>query len=132
MDIDKLKEAASNYRQEFVDSNIRFEDIDYAEENYEAGRLEGVSISAEEAFIAGAKWALENQWRDARKELPEDNEQVIGRYFIGCEDHNCHDDKIVYSQDNGENWFTDFGGIAFDIGKPDMWMPIPNLHEELK
>ena len=112
---EKLEEAAKKY------STDRFFENDG-----------DVSKVREISFIAGANWALENQWRDARKELPEDNEQVIGRYFIGCEDHNCHEDKIVYSQDNGKDWFTDFGGIAFDINKPNMWMPIPSLPEELK
>ena len=80
-------------------------------------------------FEAGANWALQNQWHDASKKLPEDNKEIVGRYFFGSEDKGCHDDKIVYCQTNGKNWFTDFGGIAFDIDKPDIWMPIPSLPE---
>lgn len=76
-------------------------------------------------FEAGAKCVLDNIWHDASKELPEDNKEIVGRYFFGSEDKGCHDDKIVYCQTNGKNWFTDFGGIAFDIGKPDMWMELP-------
>ena len=105
---DRIEEAAKQYSEE------RFFENDG-----------DVSNVREISFEAGANWALQNQWHDATKELPDDNEQVIGRYFYGCEDHSCHDDKIVYCQTNGKDWFTDFGGIAFDIGKPDIWMPIP-------
>ena len=125
MDIDKLKEAASNYRQEFVDSNIRFEDIDYAEENYEAGRLEGVSISAEEAFIAGAKWALQNQWHDASNDLPYKNKTLVDGHTT--RDLLCISDKNEAYIDFME--LLKFGGkwhwFRKNIHKCKYWMPIP-------
>ena len=78
------------------------------------------------AFKEGANWALQNQWHDASKELPDDNEQVIGRYFYGCEDHSCHDDKIVYCQTNGKRWNADKKCIE-DIKKEYQFKPFDRV-----
>ena len=126
--IENVEEAAENYVNSIVNQR---DNSDYSQDvKNENARFDEYDILS--AFFSGANWAIENQWHDTSEELPEDNEQVIGRYFFGCEDHNCHGDKIVYCQTNGKDWFTDFGGIAFDIGEPDLWMTIPNLHEKLK
>lgn len=104
MNEEKIEEAAENYVNSIVNQR---DNSDYSQDvKNENARFDEYDILS--AFFSGANWAIENQWHDTSEELTEDNEQVIGRYFFGCEDHNCHGDKIVYCQTNGKDWFTDY------------------------
>lgn len=66
----------------------------YAEQIGREYEYDGRETIAEQAFLAGAAYALGNQWRDAEKEKPEKYETVlvvasIGKYpsfgqWCGC------------------------------------------------
>ena len=57
------------------------EKIEEAAKEYSADRFfendGNISNVREISFEAGANWALQNQWHDASKELPEDGIKVI-------------------------------------------------------
>lgn len=52
---------------------------EYAEQIGREYEYDGRETIAKSAFLAGAAYALSNQWRDAEKEKPEYNEIVIAR-----------------------------------------------------
>ena len=70
-------------------------------------------------FEAGANWALENQWHDASKELPEDGIKVIVLTGKGNAAINS-----VYTFNGNRRWHSNYAVL--------FWMPIPSLPEELK
>ena len=67
-------------------------------------------------FEAGANWALQNQWHDASKELPEDNKMVI----VLTEKGNAVINS-VYTFNGYRQWHSNY--------KVSYWMPIPSLPE---
>ena len=70
-------------------------------------------------FEAGAKWALQNQWHDASKELPEDNKMVI----VLTEKGNAVINS-VYTFNGYRQWHSNY--------KVSYWMSIPSLPVKLK
>ena len=71
------------------------------------------------SFIAGAKFALANQWHDASKELPEDGIKVIVLTGKGNAAINS-----VYTFNGNRRWHSNYAVL--------FWMPIPSLEEKLK
>ena len=68
------------------------------------------------AFQVGANWALQNQWHDASKELPEDNKMVI----VLTEKGNAVINS-VYTFNGHRQWHSNY--------KVSYWMSIPSLPE---
>ena len=99
---DKIEEAAKQYSEE------RFFENDG-----------DVSNVREISFEAGANWALENQWHDASKELPEDNKMVI----VLTEKGNAVINS-VYTFNGYRQWHSNY--------KVSYWMAIPSLPVKLK
>ena len=96
---DKIEEAAKQYSEE------RFFENDG-----------DVSNVREISFEAGANWALQNQWHDASKELPEDNKMVI----VLTEKGNAVINS-VYTFNGYRQWHSNY--------KVSYWMSIPSLPE---
>ena len=99
---DKIEEAAKQYSEE------RFFENDG-----------DVSNVREISFEAGANWALQNQWHDASKELPEDNKMVI----VLTEKGNAVINS-VYTFNGYRQWHSNY--------KVLYWMSIPSLPVKLK
>ena len=96
---DRIEEAAKQYSEE------RFFENDG-----------DVSNVREISFEAGANWALQNQWHDASKELPEDNKMVI----VLTEKGNAVINS-VYTFNGYRQWHSNY--------KVSYWMSIPSLPE---
>lgn len=65
-----IKIAAYRYQGELIGSVINNTNVDYYEENYEAGRMHALSDYTEKIFIDGADWRINSVWHDA-SEMPE-------------------------------------------------------------
>lgn len=74
-----------------------------------------------DCFIAGAAYALGNQWRDAEKEKPERGKAVLIGYF-----GNNHEDyfDIAYRDEYG-TWYSEISEHGYPIDCPTAWLPIP-------
>lgn len=104
----KIEEAAKNY----ADLNVtKFPDS----RDFESG----LYIVGQYGFIAGANWALQNQWHDASKELPGDGIKVIVLTGKGNTAINS-----VYTFNGNRRWHSNYAVL--------FWMPIQSLPKELK
>jgi len=61
-----VKEAAKKCEQKIINEQIDLQSINYYEDNNEAGKLEGIKIAVEEAFLAGVEWAKNKNNEDER------------------------------------------------------------------
>lgn len=99
------------------------EKIEEVAKEYSADRFfendGNISNVREISFEAGANWALQNQWHDASKELPEDNKMVI----VLTEKGNAVINS-VYTFNGYRQWHSNY--------KVSYWMSIPSLGEKLK
>ena len=99
------------------------EKIGEAAKEYSADRFfendGNISNVREISFEAGANWALQNQWHDASKELPEDGIKVI----VLTEKGNAAINS-VYTFNGNRRWHSNYAVL--------FWMPIPSLPKELK
>ena len=97
--------------------------IEEAAKQYSADRFfendGNISNVREIPFEAGANWALQNQWHDASKELPEDGIKVI----VLTEKGNAAINS-VYTFNGNRRWHSNYAVL--------FWMPIPSLPKELK
>ena len=110
--------------------------IEEAAKEYSADRFfendGNISNVREISFEAGANWALQNQWNDAKDKLPEQDEHVL-LYAEGLYLHcRYRDDKFIII-DGFPCGETPKGEIIYssEIFNPnvveDYWMPIPSL-----
>lgn len=60
MDKEQIEQAANAYTQEIIDSNT-FE-VNFEEDNYDAGSLYATSKVCPMAFEAGAEWRINSVW----------------------------------------------------------------------
>lgn len=67
MDKEQIEKAANAYTQEVIDSNTF--DVNFEEDNYDAGSLHATSEVCPMAFKAGAEWRINSVWHD-KKEKP--------------------------------------------------------------
>lgn len=74
----------------------------------------------QEAYIAGAKYALANQWKETKKERPKYNQRVLIKTDKGIE--------IAAWDEHYQRWYNVESGIVTHM-KDDvyLWMPIPDL-----
>ena len=112
MNEEKIEEAAENYVNSIVNQR---DNSDYSQDvKNENARFDEYDILS--AFFSGANWALENQWHDASKELPEDNKMVI----VLTEKGNAVINS-VYTFNGYRQWHSNY--------KVSYWMSIPSLPE---
>lgn len=69
-----VEEAAYNYLQKILESSD-FE-INFEEDNYDAGARDAVLDVTERAYIAGAEWRINSVWHKTKDEVP----QAHGEY----------------------------------------------------
>ena len=69
-----VEEAAYNYLQKILESSD-FE-INFEEDNYDAGARDAVLDVTERAYIAGANWRINSVWHDA-SERPDKGKMLI-------------------------------------------------------
>jgi hypothetical protein len=115
MNEEKIEEAAENYVNSIVNQR---DNSDYSQDvKNENARFDEYDIQS--AFFSGANWAIENQWHDASKELPEDGIKVI----VLTEKGNAAINS-VYTFNGNRRWHSNYAVL--------FWMPIPSLSKELK
>lgn len=88
--------------------------FEYAATDKSIANASWIQCVAKEAFLVGAAYALGNQWRDAEKEKPADEEYVLIHSENGVEpavwnEHfNCWDDAegddCMYSAEDVDAW----------------------------
>lgn len=69
-----VEETAYNYLQKILESSD-FE-INFEEDNYDAGARDAVLDVTERAYIAGAEWCINSVWHKTKDEVP----QAHGEY----------------------------------------------------
>ena len=100
MEENKIKEAAEKY--------MKSDELRYFQDPCD--------LDVKDAFIAGAKWSLNNQWVNINVNLPIDCEPVLGikdGFY-----------PLVVRYDSSERCFKSVEWNEVDI---DYWMPIPLL-----
>ena len=112
MNEEKIEEAAENYVNSIVNQR---DNSDYSQDvKNENARFDDYDIQS--AFFSGANWALQNQWHDAKKELPNNSLPIIG-INVGL-----YPMLVIYDHSNKCFKRLDYGEV-----KIDYWMPIPSL-----
>lgn len=125
-----LEEEASAYLQKILESTD-FE-VNFEEDNYDAGSRDAVFDVTERAFIAGAEWqSKQSPWISVKERLPEPNKLVLCRMVSNGAIVSGY---IVVSSGRSPYVATD-GGFEFEDWNDyecDMWMPIPSFDEILE
>ena len=123
-----IAEAAKEYMQREIDAT--FED----DKNHELDKVCSFH-ELEVAFFYGAKWALENQWHDASKELPykysecfEENESNYTKDILCCSKKGIYYTDYMFKSRISKEWRWSQKN-SYDC---KYWMPIPNIPKELK
>lgn len=126
MNEDKIEEAANKYALNRIDDSYK----SYSEHRQlSASTFSGEDVS--ESFVAGAKFALANQWHDAGDELPyqcpecfEKDEPNYTKDILCCSEEGvCYIDYMFKSRTSGEwKWSVN------DLCTPKCWMPIPSFN----
>lgn len=116
-----LEEAASAYLQKILESTD-FE-VNFEEDNYDAGSRDAVFDVTERAFIAGAKWqSKQSPWISVKERLPEENKE----YLVVL------DNRVVYVAQynkNNKSWLIYGTGYTYNVVA---YMPIPSFDEILE
>lgn len=92
---------------------------EYAEQIGREYEYDGRETIAKSAFLAGASYALGNQWRDAEKELPEWNKDVV----VACQIPNKSEIEYCVGYHN-RGWYLENEDLDA-IGRILAWLPIP-------
>ena len=74
----------------------------------------------EDSFVEGAEWALENQWNDVNKCLPDYEKDVI----VTTDDKNC---RFTHRSNNPDVMRESHGFVVYGWEEVRYWMPIPKL-----
>ncbi|WP_143269526.1 hypothetical protein [Bacteroides clarus] len=77
-----VEEAANDYLQKILEASD-FE-INFEEDNYDAGARDAVLDVTERAYIAGAEWRINSIWHD-NTNIPDDNKFCV----FTLSDGNC-------------------------------------------
>ena len=132
MNEDKIEEAANKYALNRIDDSYK----SYSEHRQlSASTFSGEDVS--EAFLEGAKYALSNQWHDAKKELPQEGQRVFTCYK-GLYLHCLYENKLFVIIDGYPCGTGADGRIIYSSESIDpkmeveFWMTIPSLPEKLK
>lgn len=123
-----VEEAASAYLQKILESTD-FE-VNFEEDNYDAGSRDAVFDVTERAFIAGAEWqSKQSPWISVKERLPEEGQRVV---FI-LEWRGIHRGYFAGLYKKGK-WETEervYDTISF-YGIVIYYMPIPSFDEILE
>lgn len=123
-----VEKAASAYLQKILESTD-FE-VNFEEDNYDAGSRDAVFDVTERAFIAGAEWqSKQSPWISVKERLPEEGQRVV---FI-LEWRGIHRGYFAGLYKKGK-WETEervYDTISF-YGIVIYYMPIPSFDEILE
>lgn len=116
-----VEEAANDYLQKILEASD-FE-INFEEDNYDAGARDAVLDVTERAYITGAEWqANQSPWISVEERLPENT----GWVFVAG---GCYKYRVLFYCGGkfytGKNLTTYDGGVLF-------WMPIPSFDQILE
>lgn len=116
-----VEEAASAYLQKILESTD-FE-VNFEEDNYDAGSRDAVFDVTERAFIAGVEWqSNQSPWISVKERLPEENKE----YLVVL------DNRVVYVAQynkNNKSWLIYGTGYTYNVVA---YMPIPSFDEILE
>ena len=116
-----VEEAASAYLQKILESTD-FE-VNFEEDNYDAGSRDAVFDVTERAFIAGAEWqSKQSPWISVKERLPEENKE----YLVVL------DNRVIYVAQynkNNKSWLIYGTGYTYNVVA---YMPIPSFDEILE
>lgn len=116
-----VEKAASAYLQKILESTD-FE-VNFEEDNYDAGSRDAVFDVTERAFIAGAEWqSKQSPWISVKERLPEENKE----YLVVL------DNRVVYVAQynkNNKSWLIYGTGYTYNVVA---YMPIPSFDEILE
>jgi hypothetical protein len=132
-----VEEAANNYLQKILEASD-FE-INFAEDNYDAGARDALLDVTERAYIAGADWqAKQSPWISVEEQLPEENENIIIMCKHGAIFNGTYCNGVWFCMDGYINdiykdspIYTSMGSIP-PLWEPVAWMPIPSFNEILE
>lgn len=132
-----LEEAANDYLQKILEASD-FE-INFEEDNYDAGARDAVLDVTERAYIAGAEWqSKQSPWISVKERLPEDNENIVimcehGAIFNGvyCNVEWFCMDGYIYDIYKDRPIYSSMSCIP-PLWKPVAWMPIPTFDQILE
>ena len=120
-----IEEAANDYLQKILEASD-FE-INFEEDNYDAGVRDAVLDVTERAFKAGAEWqAKQSPWISVKERLPEEGQKVfvlVIRYGVPS----IREEKFRRNSnlDRKERWIH---GNSIVLA----WMPIPSFDQILE
>lgn len=116
-----VEEAASAYLQKILESTD-FE-VNFEEDNYDAGSRDAVFDVTERAFIAGVEWqSNQSPWISVKERLPEENKE----YLVVL------DNRVIYVAQynkNNKSWLIYGTGYTYNVVA---YMPIPSFDEILE
>ena len=116
-----VEEEASAYLHKILESTD-FE-VNFEEDNYDAGSRDAVFDVTERAFIAGAEWqSKQSPWISVKERLPEENKE----YLVVL------DNRVIYVAQynkNNKSWLIYGTGYTYNVVA---YMPIPSFDEILE
>lgn len=124
---EQIEKAAREFTDNLIAEN-HF-DVNYEEDNYDAGSIHATDKVGVYAFTRGAEWRINSVWHDA-SEKPESGENAL----IEIEYDNGIKDYILPLRGDHPNVITDEQGICFLLrdAKIIRWAYIKDLIPELE
>jgi hypothetical protein len=123
-----VEEATNDYLQKILEASD-FE-INFEEDNYDAGARDAVLDVTERAFKAGAEWqAKQSPWISVKERLPEEGEHVLIRLKDGIVRLVCYD------TDDDVNvcfWSDNYAYETISGWDVTHWTPTPSFDEILE
>ena len=120
-----VEEAANNYLQKILESSD-FE-INFEEDNYDAGARDAVLDVTERAYIAGADWqAKQSPWISVEEQLPEEGQKVF--VLVMCYGMPCIREEKFCRNSNLDKKGMWIHGNSIVLA----WFPIPSFDEILE
>jgi len=122
-----VEEAASAYLQKILESTD-FE-VNFEEDNYDAGSRDAVFDVTERAFIAGAEWqSKQSPWISVKERLPEEGKPVLIRLKDSVIRLACYD----IEEDSNIYFWNDNYAYEFRPWDVTHWREIPSFDEILE
>ncbi len=118
MDKERIEKAASEYTKDILDAND-FE-INYEEDNYDAGSHDAICDLVPKSFKDGAAWRINSVWHRDKNDVPEEHQSVVV--------------KILNDDGNEEFWVEEYNkeyhaleNSGIDWDEVLMWAYISDL-----
>lgn len=120
-----VEEAANDYLQKILEASD-FE-INFEEDNYDAGARDAVLDVTERAYIAGAEWqAKQLPWISVEERLPEEGQKVF--VLVMCYGTPCIREEKFCRNSNLDKKGMWIHGNSIVLA----WFPIPSFDEILE